>query len=200
MPGFRRASTQPTGYRARYYDPTLGRFTQRDPAGFADGVNPYVYVGNNPVSFTDPLGLSKYNPVVVQNQSTFPGANNRPQQFGVSERKITNFSSGEAPIVTIGKAFGALAAYAQGAITGDQVLMNEAVEGMRENRQNNIDALVMLGTMGRGTSRGSVTKGVPTDGLAFELKHLNKHLEGTPQADRLIRAVAPVCWTGFSRT
>ncbi|MFA5027820.1 MAG: RHS repeat-associated core domain-containing protein, partial [Candidatus Methylomirabilota bacterium] len=44
-------------YRARYYDPTLGRFTQRDPLGFADGVNHYTYTRNNPVSFTDPFGL-----------------------------------------------------------------------------------------------------------------------------------------------
>jgi RHS repeat-associated protein len=60
-------------YRARYYDPTLGRFTQRDPAGFADGLNPYAYVGNNPVSFTDPLGLSRMNPIATQVQSYFAG-------------------------------------------------------------------------------------------------------------------------------
>ncbi|MGD0959774.1 MAG: RHS repeat-associated core domain-containing protein, partial [Methylomonas sp.] len=44
-------------YRARYYDPNQIRFTQRDPAGFRDGVNPYLYVHNNPVNFTDPDGL-----------------------------------------------------------------------------------------------------------------------------------------------
>ncbi len=32
-----------------------------------------------------------------------------------------------------------------------------------------------------------VAKGIPPDGLAFELKHLNKHLEGTAHANRLIR-------------
>jgi RHS repeat-associated protein len=37
----------------RYYDPTLGRFTQPDPTGQNAH---YVYAGNNPVSFADPSG------------------------------------------------------------------------------------------------------------------------------------------------
>ncbi|MCL5061190.1 MAG: RHS repeat-associated core domain-containing protein, partial [Candidatus Thermoplasmatota archaeon] len=43
-------------YRARYYDPTIGRFISRDPAGMPDGVNRYAYVGNDPVNYTDPSG------------------------------------------------------------------------------------------------------------------------------------------------
>ncbi|MFA6094298.1 MAG: DUF6531 domain-containing protein [Candidatus Paceibacterota bacterium] len=45
-------------YRARYYWPNLGRFIQRDPIGYAAGINLYAYVGNNPVNFNDPSGLS----------------------------------------------------------------------------------------------------------------------------------------------
>ncbi|BBA36824.1 Rhs-family protein [Methylocaldum marinum] len=44
-------------YRARYYDPSIGRFTARDPVGYLDGLNRYAYVGNNPINFTDPNGL-----------------------------------------------------------------------------------------------------------------------------------------------
>jgi RHS repeat-associated protein len=40
--------------RARYYDPTLGRFTQEDPAGA--GANLYAYV-TNPVEARDPSGM-----------------------------------------------------------------------------------------------------------------------------------------------
>ena len=45
-------------YRARYYDASIGRFVSEDPAGFDGGINFYVYVENNPVNLTDPLGRS----------------------------------------------------------------------------------------------------------------------------------------------
>ena len=45
-------------YRARYYNPTLGRFVSEDPIRFSRGTtNSYGYAGDNPVQFTDPLGL-----------------------------------------------------------------------------------------------------------------------------------------------
>jgi uncharacterized protein RhaS with RHS repeats len=43
-------------YRARYYDPTLGRFLQEDPIGFISEMNLYTYVLNNPVNYVDPYG------------------------------------------------------------------------------------------------------------------------------------------------
>jgi RHS repeat-associated protein len=45
-------------YRARWYDPSMGRFISEDPIEFAGGSNWYAYVGNNPVNFVDPLGLN----------------------------------------------------------------------------------------------------------------------------------------------
>jgi RHS repeat-associated protein len=45
-------------YRARYYHPSLQRFTSEDPIRLASGVvNFYAYALNNPITATDPLGL-----------------------------------------------------------------------------------------------------------------------------------------------
>ena len=45
-------------YRARYYEPAIGRFISEDPMRFrAAGTDFYAYVLNNPVIFVDPLGL-----------------------------------------------------------------------------------------------------------------------------------------------
>ena len=53
-PGEQRDSESGYDYlRARYYDPAIGRFLSRDPAGQG---NFFSYVGNNPVNLTDPSG------------------------------------------------------------------------------------------------------------------------------------------------
>lgn len=46
-------------YRARYYQPGIGRFTQEDPLRAIDPSFPseYRYVRNSPISLADPLGL-----------------------------------------------------------------------------------------------------------------------------------------------
>jgi RHS repeat-associated protein len=50
-------------YRARYYNATLQRFISEDPLGLSGGdANFYVYTGDSPTNFIDPLGLDKKGP------------------------------------------------------------------------------------------------------------------------------------------
>ncbi len=47
-------------YRARYYNPAIGRFISEDPMGFAgSGPDLYAYAGDDPIDFNDPTGLDK---------------------------------------------------------------------------------------------------------------------------------------------
>jgi len=48
-------------YRARFYDPTSGRFISQDPKEFNAGdVNLYRYVKNRPTYYVDPSGEEVY--------------------------------------------------------------------------------------------------------------------------------------------
>jgi len=56
-----REKTKPAGasyYRARYYDPTQGRFLDEDPLRFGGGKNFYLYAHNEPTSVTDSSGMN----------------------------------------------------------------------------------------------------------------------------------------------
>jgi RHS repeat-associated protein len=53
-------------YRARYYDPTAGRFINEDPMRFSAGTDFYLYVQNNAVNLVDPFGTCKKSPLSPQ--------------------------------------------------------------------------------------------------------------------------------------
>ncbi len=60
--------------RARYYSPDLCRFLNADPIGFSGGMNFYAYANGNPISFSDPFGLTplgESDQVVDQFQEIF---------------------------------------------------------------------------------------------------------------------------------
>jgi len=60
----------------RYYDPKTGRYLTPDPIGLAGGINPYVYVENDPVNLVDPLGLltQSQRQTLVRNWTAVGGA------------------------------------------------------------------------------------------------------------------------------
>ncbi|MFF2641751.1 RHS repeat-associated core domain-containing protein [Streptomyces niveus] len=58
-----RTRADPYTMGARYYDPSLGRFTQPDPSG--QDTNPYIYAGGDPVNGRDPTGLFDWKSIAV---------------------------------------------------------------------------------------------------------------------------------------
>ncbi len=82
-------------YRARQYDPELGRFLQRDPKVMVDGTNLYSYTSNNPLSYLDMFGTNrKESEIMMENLQN--SINLFIDSFTVEswQRKVVNFSKG----------------------------------------------------------------------------------------------------------
>jgi len=59
-------------YRARFYNPGIGRFVSRDPLGLQGGINQYAYTNDNPVNLVDPMGLVA---TIVAQNGNYYGSN-----------------------------------------------------------------------------------------------------------------------------
>ncbi|HEY2944635.1 MAG TPA: RHS repeat-associated core domain-containing protein [Vicinamibacteria bacterium] len=67
-------------YRARCYDPKLGRFISEDPIRLRGGINVYAYVFNNPARWIDPTGHGGVAPT--------PAPSRRPPELSVPPRRV----------------------------------------------------------------------------------------------------------------
>ena len=64
-------------YRTRIYNSNTGRFSQKDPLLYANGLNDYNYTLNNPVYFKDPIGTT----VIFVNGYDFFNKNNSSPKY-----------------------------------------------------------------------------------------------------------------------
>jgi hypothetical protein len=72
--------------RARHYDSRLGRFLQPDPILEFSIEQPYIYVGNDPVNYIDPLGTYRYSP----NANPQEGESSRERRRREVEQEIAD--------------------------------------------------------------------------------------------------------------
>ncbi|MHC4124464.1 MAG: RHS repeat-associated core domain-containing protein [Planctomycetota bacterium] len=88
-------------YRARLYDPYIGRFLQPDPIGYSGGVNWYLYCGNNPIMFIDPYGLRFKSSVhmVFDTFETFSAlcTNAALQGTSLTAKAVNEYGNAQAP-------------------------------------------------------------------------------------------------------
>lgn len=81
----------------RFYDPTLGRWLQRDPIEYASGsINLYEYVHSSPIKLIDPLGLDAGDATSCPSgdEPDSPEDNNDPCHNGCRRLKMACIATG----------------------------------------------------------------------------------------------------------
>ena len=122
-------------YRARYYDPEIGRFITQDPIGFAGGdLNLYGYVQQNPVNFMDSDGLWAQSVVAGGVAGTIVGGITIITELGkgasIYNAAVTASISGVTTAVSVGlTASGVGALYAGPAATATNAALQQLMYG-----------------------------------------------------------------------
>ena len=124
----------------RYYDYDLGRFTTRDPSGYPDGPNNYLYCSNNPVNKIDALGLYSWRDDVIGTAAEFS-----KMAWQGTKEVASIIGEGSAAVVTGKSSVKDLAAD-----TGKNVV--DKIDGVIEKNANRISAQVEGGSSWAGAT------------------------------------------------
>ena len=142
-----------------------GRWLSKDPIGISGGLNQYVFCGNNPVNFRDPLGLFTRSELVSMRGrytekalGAMNRANQRQNELGGIQRAATVSSALGMGSTVIGIAAGGLLAYGSSTV----------VVGGAASLEVPISSLGATSTIGAGTITanpvvvGNILSGVST--------------------------------------
>jgi RHS repeat-associated protein len=92
--------SDPSYYRAIYYDPLPGRFVSEDPIKFSGGLNFYSYVRSAPTDMKDSFGLcpTQACPDYIKNffQTLMPVFRHMADQTGANPKYFAALSSYES--------------------------------------------------------------------------------------------------------
>jgi RHS repeat-associated protein len=117
---------------ARYYAPWLGRWTSCDPAGQADGPNPYQYVRSNPVKLSDPSGTQAKGMSMKELQRRFSGMiqpGTRPPEKDLLDKAADVAEAGSDFVIDVVVGTFKLATSLAGASWGEETL-DQTVTGV----------------------------------------------------------------------
>ncbi len=116
-------------YRARGYEPKLGRFLSEDPLGFDAGdYNLYRYVANDPLDKTDPMGLYR----VDENGNLQPETTREFVQMGnaIEHGNTMDTTPAIDPIDILSFGIAKLAASALGRVATSAITRETAISGL----------------------------------------------------------------------
>jgi len=127
-------------FRARYYDPGVGRFLSKDPIGISGGLNCYLAFGNSPLNFVDPDGLYSRFDAFIDHAANFSAGFADTVSFGLSsvagkaggydyvDRSTKMYKGGIATGIAHGLAMGGAGIAKGGAKAGSASLRQQLYE------------------------------------------------------------------------